>query len=123
MNMTAKRFEAEAGDWAFETRGEDGPVIRLSHFAVAKNEYGRRFIHAQQFSSREDAEKLVERVNAHIERHPEWQPSPQHWREGQPCYGSDCYAEENGESELARVDVEAEFGPGTYRPGTPGFIG
>lgn len=102
--------------------GEDGPYTARFYGVECVDEVGHRWVHEIFFRQAESAENLAERIAIHISKNPSWKPGDR-WNADQPVYGSDAYQLEGGEQYLARVDVEADRGPGTYLPGHPGFIG
>jgi hypothetical protein len=126
--VASRRFEAFAGSDLVEDRSNpemhdmDGWPTKFIYFACAENPYGQSFRHCYRFDTEEEAVALADRVNAHLKSNPDWKPG-EHWYPSFAVYGSECYVKEGGESELARLDVESEFGPGSYRPSSPGYIG
>lgn len=100
-----------------EQIGEDGPYTAERYGVEATSSIGEVYWHFESFRNVEDAEKLADRVAAHVRANPEWTPG-EHWVFHRVVYGSLAHLE----ADLARVDVEAEYGPGSYRPDHPGYI-
>lgn len=119
--LTMAYHIAPAEDFVQEM-GEDGPFTDRVYGVSCVDDQGHRWTHNHWFYYRHMAEELAARVTAHIASHPDWEPG-EHWHVSQPVYGSEAYQLEDGEQYLARVDVEAEHGAGSYRYGHPGYIG
>jgi hypothetical protein len=104
----------------YEALGEDGPFTALNYFVECRDLAGHTWVHFKAFDSFEAAGELADRIE---DRRPaDWTPENDHWTRGRLVYGSQAYQAEGGEHDLARVDVEAEFGPGSYQPDHPGFL-
>jgi len=101
--------------------GEDGPFTATKFHVEAVYYDGRRYHHFKLFDRLEDAERLKERIEfAGKLIKPE---SSDYWIRGFDVYGSTAFEANNGEGQLAKADVEAEYGPGTYQTNHPGYIG
>ena len=67
------------------------------YFVHLCNPFGMAWRHNSSWerSARDDAQKLADRINDHISRHPDWTPdepgSLPHWTQDLPAYGSRCY--------------------------------
>jgi hypothetical protein len=105
----------------YEVMGEDGPYTAKNFGVTATNKRGNRWHHSEVFRTEDAAHDFVSKIDDHL-----WlggELNMEHWHRGDPVYGSDAYCEEGGEEALAKADVEAEYGPGSYTPDHPGYIG
>ena len=105
----------------YEAMDEDGPYTAKNFGVTATNGRGNRWHHYEVFTTEDAAHDFVRKIDDHL-----WlggELNMEHWYRGYAVYGSDAYCEEGGDSALAKVDVEAEDGPGSYTPDHPGSIG
>ena len=105
----------------YEAPGEDGPFTAVNYFVECRELSGRTWVHFKSFDSAEAAGELADRIEDH--RPAGWTPDNEHWAPGRLVYGSQAFQAHGGEHLMQRADVEAEFGPGSYRPGQPGYLG
>ena len=105
----------------FEAIGEYSPYTAVNYSVECWDLAGRTWIHFKRFSSADAADALANRIED--TRPADWTPDNEYWVPGRPIYGSQAYESFGGESLLARADVEAEFGAGSYTADHPGFIG
>jgi hypothetical protein len=105
----------------FEAAGEDGPYTAVNYSVECRDLTGRTWVHFKQFAAAESAGALADRIED--TRPADWTPGDEHWVPGRLVYGSQAYQALGGEHLLARTDVEAEFGAGSYAADHPGFIG
>ena len=105
----------------YEVMGEDGPYTAKNYGATATNKRGNRWHHFKVFRTEEAVHEFVSKIIDHL-----WdggELNMEHWHRGDPVYGSDAYIEDGGDAALAKADVEAEYGPGSYTANHPGYIG
>jgi len=102
--------------------GEDGPFTSQRFNVEAVYPDGRRFHHFKAYRSIDDAAALAGRIERAV-FNGECNPADsEYWNRGFDVYGSEAYQRNGGEHELQKADVEAEYGPGTYQPGGPGYL-
>ena len=104
----------------YEAMGEEGPYTAVAFRVECRALSGRTWVHFKAFPSAEEADALAERIETSLPAG--WTPENDYWVPGRLVYGSEAY-EAGGEHELARADVESEFGPGSYHSGHPGYLG
>jgi hypothetical protein len=104
----------------YEAVGEDGPFTAVNYFVECRDLAGHTWFHFKSFSSAEAADELAARIES--QRPADWTPENEHWNRGRLVYGSRAYQVEGGAHEQQKIDVEAEFGPGSYMPGLPGHL-
>ena len=99
----------------YEAQGEDGPYTAVNYAVTATHKNGEVFLHFKTFSSGEEADGLVARIEAHLRKNKGWAPQSEHWRFLRRVYGSNAYVQSQTEEEAysERLDVESEFGAGT----------
>ena len=103
----------------YEAHGEDGIYEAVNYLVECRDLAGHTWVHFKAFDSVEDAAALADRV----EDHPaDWTPENEHWTRGRLIYGSRAFELEGGAHEQQKIDVESEFGPGSYMPGMPGYL-
>ena len=98
-------------------------IVDEVFYVVGCQQDGQQWAHQHRFSQKVDAEQLLHRIreaadgNVCIDM--------KYWYEIAPAYGSLAY--ENNASQMVsdetKLDVESEYGAGSYSYGTPGFIG
>lgn len=106
--------------------GEDGDYEVEVFQVQAVNDRGEVFFHNHRFESHEweAADRLAQRIARFADQNV-FDPSARpEWYFHRNQYGSDAYAENyvNEANYDQRLDVEGEFGPGSYRPGHPGYL-
>lgn len=102
--------------------GEDGPYTAEKYGLVA--EVGdHRYHHFKIFDSFDAATNFLEKtVLPAIKSKPGWNPSQsEYWSYWGAIYGTDSWGSE-GEHACQKLDVEAEYGPGSYQPNHPGYL-
>ena len=104
-----------------EAMGEDGPYTHKDYGVTATDAAGNRWHHIALFKTEDEAIDFELKIDDHLWRGGNL--NMEHWFRGVSVYGSDAYFARNEESALAKLDVEAEYGPGSYHPGGPGYIG
>ena len=101
---------------------EDGPYTALRYSVGCDLADGRNWAHFKTYSSEWDADQLLQRITANLPE--DWSPVENpHWYPLPHTYGSEAYCRSGQWLDEQKLDVEAEFGPGSYRPGGPGFVG
>lgn len=106
----------------YQAIGEDGPYTALNYAVECRDTQGHTWVHFKTFSDPIQADILLHRIANSLPAG--WTPEPNDfWHRGQLVYGSIAFQTEGGEALLQKTDVEAEYGPGAYRPGQPGWIG
>lgn len=106
-----------------QAMGEDGPYTVTRFVVEAVSPEGVAYWHEQLFEREADALRLAARVIKHIKSNPTWEPE-EHWVFNRRIYGSIAYQNNRMDEEhySQRLDVEAEYGPGSYLPGHPGYL-
>lgn len=115
-------YKINSGEDYIQLTGEEGPYTARVYRVDCVDELGNRWFHFKTFSDWEEAAELEQRIEDHIKHNADWTPG-EHWHASHVVYGSIAYQTQGGESDLARVDVEAEYGAGSYTPSHPGYIG
>lgn len=105
----------------YEAQGEDGPYTATRYSVECRDSQGHRWIHFKTFTDPVECDILLHRI---VAGRPEgWIPEPNDcWHRGPLVYGSLAFQLEGGAHEQQKIDVEAEFGPGSYNPGHPGWL-
>lgn len=108
-------YNSEAADWG-NPRGE----VWGERWFVSTSDGAREYVHEVAFRTEDEAYRLRDRVRAAAAKG--WSPvGNQHWT-ARTIYGGTAWGKSD-EHESQRLDVEAEFGPGSYGPSHAGFLG
>lgn len=95
-------------DHVYDTRRftEDGdPILKVTYNVCAEDIDGYRWAHERGFDTIEEAQRLVDRIEAAGRK-----INLDHWRVDRPVYGSLAYLLEDGEEELIRFERDVEMG-------------
>ena len=103
---------------------EDGYLTVKKYGIVATTPAGREYaLTGVLFGDQEKAWQLADKISDHARSNPDWSPEAnEHWHYNRTIYGSDAWSQQD-EHGLQKADVEAEYGPGEYQPGGPGYLG
>ena len=117
-------FNANIKPVYYEAIGEDGPYTALAYGVEAVDKDGNVYSHERLDLTRDQAESLLRRVTVAIRTYG-WSPVDQpRWHYDRAAYGSPAYCAnyQAEEHDRQKADVENEYGPGSYRPGGPGYL-
>lgn len=104
--------------------GEDGPYTVVRYRAEASTACGRIYHHFKLYVDADAAWQLADKISRHVESNRDWQPEAPHWFFDRFTYGSKAYQANQGDCEhyAQRLDVEAEYGAGSYGHRHPGYL-
>lgn len=102
--------------------GEDGQYEVTKYVAECSTARGEVFFHDHVFSDADKAWELAAKIQDAVASNPDWTPvDREHWFFNRNAYGSQAYSQVD-EHSAQRLDVENEFGPGSYGPQHPGYL-
>lgn len=108
-------YDSEIADW-----GNPCGEVWGERWFVSTSDTGHEYTHEVAFKTEDEAYRLRDRVRAAAAKG-NWSPIDNpHWRR-RTIYGGTAWGKSD-EHESQRLDVEAEYGPGSYQPSHPGYL-
>jgi hypothetical protein len=100
--------------------GEDGPYTALA-VCIACECDGYRYIYCKSYRGEEQAWEMMDTMQRHVEKNATWRPRDTYWVNDGAVYGGSKWGKDD-EHRNQRLDVEAEYGPGSYNHSHPGYL-